>query len=86
MSLSDLAALGSLQRLLSAAAYNSNRLGLTQALEAPGRRAMWRMERGRYDAGFRAYIDRILSERSGHWAADGVDAWRRAVAAEKETA
>ena len=74
------------ERLLVGRAYSSFRLGFAQSMAPRGRRAMWRMVRGRYDDEFRAFVDGLLSEELGQRQPDGIGAWRAAVAAEDDDA
>jgi hypothetical protein len=73
-------------RLVSARSYSSFRSSLGRAMAARGRRAMWRMERERYDKGFRAFVDQLLREHASARAEAGPDEWRAAVAAEANAA
>ena len=70
-------------RLLADAPFQSARGLVTAGLAYPGRRALWRMDRERFESTFRAHVDAMISdEASTHRGiADDLAAWRAALAA-----
>jgi hypothetical protein len=68
-------------RLLDDAVFKTLTLALSREYSAPGRRAMWRLERGRYEEGFRAFIDEAVRE-ALPWVSDELTDWQSALAAE----
>jgi hypothetical protein len=70
------------ERVIDDAAFRTLNLRLRREFAAPGRRAMWRLEREWYEEGFRTFVDQAVRE-SGPWASDELAEWRSALAAEK---
>jgi hypothetical protein len=70
--------------MLQEASFRSSREAAKIAMAEPGRRAMWRLERDRYQSDFQAYVDELVSEKVQ--VRKAVAAWRTALAAQTEQA
>jgi hypothetical protein len=64
--------------LLSDAAFETAAQIVKTGMAAPGRRALWRLERRNYEPGFRAYIDGCVSGDSPP-RGDDLAEWRAAL-------
>jgi hypothetical protein len=66
------------ERLLAVRPFNAVALGLRSAMALPGRRAMWRIERGRYEGTFQAFVDGMLEDGRASSLSDELAQWRNA--------
>ncbi len=70
------------ERLLTGPAFESVTQSLRTTMASPGRRAMWKLQRGLFEKDFQAYIDAIVRETPLSRPADDKTEWSAAVASE----
>jgi hypothetical protein len=69
-------------RMLSDEGFGTVSLDTRRSMSMPGRRAMWRLQRGQFNTDFRDMMDRLVAETPLARADNTVAEWRAAVAAE----